>query len=400
MPISSTPCSLNRLRLSRSSHSSLVQVLEKASGKKTSATGLHAAEVAEPDVLAELVGELEVGGLGVGLQSHVESDPFVRPAIAGWTRGMIIRLGAQPSDDTAHGTTRVGSRNEQYDKTSQSDSSWHDTDDDPSRKRSTVTVNDQDPYSVTNIDQDPEETAEWQESLDAARRDARATAAGARSCSACSSARRTCTSACRWSRPRTTSTRSRPRTSPTSPATRSSSAATAPGSAGTPRSRCTAPSARASASAATSRPTPRPPRSTRSASTTSSAARTTRRRRPDLLPGPRLPRHVRPRVPRGPPQRGSSSTASARRSRRRRTASRRYPHPRLMPEFWQFPTVSMGLGPINAIYQAQSNKYLTNRGIKDASDQQVWAFLGDGEMDEVESRGAAAVWPRTRGSTT
>jgi pyruvate dehydrogenase E1 component len=65
-----------------------------------------------------------------------------------------------------------------------------------------------------------------------------------------------------------------------------------------------------------------------------------------------------------------------------------YPHPRLMPEFWEFPTVSMGLGPINAIHQAQSNKYLTNRGIKDASDQHVWAFLGDGEMDEVESRGA------------
>jgi pyruvate dehydrogenase E1 component len=65
-----------------------------------------------------------------------------------------------------------------------------------------------------------------------------------------------------------------------------------------------------------------------------------------------------------------------------------YPHPRMMPDFWQFPTVSMGLGPINAIYQAQSNMYLTNRGIKDASDQQVWAFLGDGEMDEVESRGA------------
>ncbi len=65
-----------------------------------------------------------------------------------------------------------------------------------------------------------------------------------------------------------------------------------------------------------------------------------------------------------------------------------YPHPRLMPQFWEFPTVSMGLGPINAIYQAQSNRYLTNRGIKDASDQHVWAFLGDGEMDEVESRGA------------
>ena len=68
-----------------------------------------------------------------------------------------------------------------------------------------------------------------------------------------------------------------------------------------------------------------------------------------------------------------------------------YPHPRLMPDFWQFPTVSMGLGPINAIYQAQLNNYLTNRGIKDCSDQQVWAFLGDGEMDEVESRGQLQV---------
>jgi len=68
-----------------------------------------------------------------------------------------------------------------------------------------------------------------------------------------------------------------------------------------------------------------------------------------------------------------------------------YPHPRLMPDFWQFPTVSMGIGPINAIYQAQLNKYLTNRGIKDASDQHVWAFLGDGEMDEVESRGQLQV---------
>jgi pyruvate dehydrogenase E1 component len=68
-----------------------------------------------------------------------------------------------------------------------------------------------------------------------------------------------------------------------------------------------------------------------------------------------------------------------------------YPHPRLMPDFWQFPTVSMGLGPINAIYQAHLAKYVTNRGIKDASDQQVWAFLGDGEMDEVESRGQLQV---------
>ncbi|MCY1158646.1 MAG: aceE, partial [Citricoccus sp.] len=65
-----------------------------------------------------------------------------------------------------------------------------------------------------------------------------------------------------------------------------------------------------------------------------------------------------------------------------------YPHPRMMPDFWQFPTVSMGLGPIDAIYQAQANRYLANRGIKDVADSQVWAFLGDGEMDEVESRGA------------
>ena len=65
-----------------------------------------------------------------------------------------------------------------------------------------------------------------------------------------------------------------------------------------------------------------------------------------------------------------------------------YPHPRLMPDFWQFPTVSMGIGPINAIYQAQFNRYLAGRGLKDTSQQHVWAFLGDGEMDEVESRGA------------
>ena len=65
-----------------------------------------------------------------------------------------------------------------------------------------------------------------------------------------------------------------------------------------------------------------------------------------------------------------------------------YPHPRLMPEFWQFPTVSMGIGPINAIYQAQFNRYLAGRGFADTSGQHVWAYLGDGELDEVESRGA------------
>ncbi|RNI20502.1 pyruvate dehydrogenase (acetyl-transferring), homodimeric type [Flexivirga caeni] len=64
-----------------------------------------------------------------------------------------------------------------------------------------------------------------------------------------------------------------------------------------------------------------------------------------------------------------------------------YPHPRNMPDFWEFPTVSMGIGPMNAIYQAQFNRYLQGRGLKDTSQQHVWAFLGDGEMDEPESRG-------------
>lgn len=64
-----------------------------------------------------------------------------------------------------------------------------------------------------------------------------------------------------------------------------------------------------------------------------------------------------------------------------------YPHPHGMPEFWEFPTVSMGLGPMDAIYQARFNRYLHDRGIKDTSEQHVWAFLGDGEMDEPESRG-------------
>ena len=65
-----------------------------------------------------------------------------------------------------------------------------------------------------------------------------------------------------------------------------------------------------------------------------------------------------------------------------------YPHPKLMPDFWQFSTVSMGLGPVNAIYQARFLKYLHNRGLKDTADQKVYAFLGDGEMDEIESKGA------------
>jgi len=65
-----------------------------------------------------------------------------------------------------------------------------------------------------------------------------------------------------------------------------------------------------------------------------------------------------------------------------------YPHPWLMPDFWQFPTVSMGLGPMNAIFQARFIRYLENRGLVKPSDRKVWAFLGDGEMDEPESMGA------------
>jgi pyruvate dehydrogenase E1 component len=76
-----------------------------------------------------------------------------------------------------------------------------------------------------------------------------------------------------------------------------------------------------------------------------------------------------------PPQKGLSS----------------YPHPRLMPDFWEFPTVSMGLGPISAIYQARYNRYLQNRGLLDTSGSRVWAFLGDGETDEPESLGALHV---------
>jgi len=71
-----------------------------------------------------------------------------------------------------------------------------------------------------------------------------------------------------------------------------------------------------------------------------------------------------------------------------------YPHPRLMPDFWEFPTVSMGLGPISAVYQARFNRYLAARGIADTSNSHVWAFLGDGEMDEVESLGAIGVAAR------
>jgi pyruvate dehydrogenase E1 component len=71
-----------------------------------------------------------------------------------------------------------------------------------------------------------------------------------------------------------------------------------------------------------------------------------------------------------------------------------YPHPRLMPDFWEFPTVSMGLGPLAAVYQARFNRYLQHRGIKDTSNNHVWAFLGDGETDEPEAMGSLSIAAR------
>ena len=73
-----------------------------------------------------------------------------------------------------------------------------------------------------------------------------------------------------------------------------------------------------------------------------------------------------------------------------------YPHPWLMPDFWQFPTVSMGLGPLMAIYQARFMKYLDSRGLVNTQGRKIWAFMGDGEMDEPESMGAISLGSREK----
>ncbi|MFN7706403.1 MAG: pyruvate dehydrogenase (acetyl-transferring), homodimeric type, partial [bacterium] len=73
-----------------------------------------------------------------------------------------------------------------------------------------------------------------------------------------------------------------------------------------------------------------------------------------------------------------------------------YPHPWLMPDFWEYPTVSMVLGTIMAIYQARFNEYLKDRGLKDTTGQKVWAFLGDGECDEPETLGAITLASREK----
>src|SRR5260370_38097890 len=73
-----------------------------------------------------------------------------------------------------------------------------------------------------------------------------------------------------------------------------------------------------------------------------------------------------------------------------------YPHPWLMPNFWQFPTVSMGLGPLNAIYQARFMRYLENRGLIEKTPRKVWAFVGDGETDEPEAMGSITLGSREK----
>ena len=117
-----------------------------------------------------------------------------------------------------------------------------------------------------------------------------------------------------------------------------------------------------------------------------------RGRRPGLLPGPRRARDLRARLPRGTSERGPARPLPTGGQARPGLSS--YPHPRLMPDFWEYPTVSMGLGPISAIYQARFNRYLQNRGLLDTSSSRVWAFLGDGETDEPESLGALHVAAR------
>ena len=147
-------------------------------------------------------------------------------------------------------------------------------------------------------------------------------------------------------------------------------------------------------SAATSPATSRRPSSTRPASTTSGT-----RRRTSTAATSSSCRATRARA--STPAR--SSRAGSPRSRCASSAwrsaaagSRRYPHPWLMPDFWQFPTVSMGLGPLMAIYQARFMKYLQGRGLAETAGRKVWAFLGDGEMDEPESLGAISMAGREK----
>jgi pyruvate dehydrogenase E1 component len=115
----------------------------------------------------------------------------------------------------------------------------------------------------------------------------------------------------------------------------------------------------------------------------------------DLIyfPGPCLARHLRALVS------GRALTEEQLDNFRREVDGKglsSYPHPWLMPDYWQFPTVSMGLGPLQAIYQAHIMKYLDSRGLVSMGDRKVWAFLGDGECDEPESLGALSMAGREK----
>ena len=120
-----------------------------------------------------------------------------------------------------------------------------------------------------------------------------------------------------------------------------------------------------------------------------------RRRRHDLFPGPRArPASTRARFSKAACR--VEQLENFRRELKPGGGLSSYPHPWLMPDFWEFPTVSMGLGPIMAIYQARFNRYLEDRGLKPKTDAKVWAFLGDGETDEPEALGAITLASREK----
>ena len=193
--------------------------------------------------------------------------------------------------------------------------------------------------------------------------------------------------------PRPISTRFRSSSSPTIPATARSNAASRASSAGTPWRWWSARTSSAAASAGISPPSPRPPRSMKWPSTTSSAE--TGAEPPDQVffqghatPGIYARAYLLGRLT-------EQQLVNFRREMKPGGGLSSYPHPWLMPDFWEFPTVSMGLGPIMAIYQARFNHYLVDRGIKpDAKASRVWAFLGDGECDEPETLGAITLAAR------
>ena len=200
------------------------------------------------------------------------------------------------------------------------------------------------------------------------------------SCASCSTARGRSACACRRCSTRPTATRSRSPISHSSRATWKWSSASRRSSAGTRWRWWFAPTARTPSWAATSRAMRRRPTSSRWASTTSSApgrratsSTSSRTRRPGVysrafLEG-RIAEEQLDNYRREVGGRGLSS----------------YCHPWLMASFWQFPTGSMGLGPINAIYQARFMRYLEDRGVLETDGRKVWCFVGDGEMDEPEA---------------